>query len=89
MVTTLCLLIDLRKSKISIELEKSSIIIGNLNLLGWVVLKSDVSLSDELNKPLAKLCTVTQKGYWERLVDIYSNRRILFLQITMVIILKK
>ena len=32
---------------------------GNLNTLGWVVLKSDVSSSNNLNERLAKLCVIT------------------------------
>ena len=51
---------------------------GDLNILGWVVLKSDVSLSDKLNKPLAKLCALTEKYVWERLVKTDSQRIILF-----------
>ena len=31
----------------------------DLNLLGCVVFKSGVSLNDELNEPLAKLCAIT------------------------------
>ena len=49
---------------------------GDLNLLGWVVLKSGILLSEKLNIPLAKLCVTTEKGTWERLVNIDCQRRI-------------
>ena len=49
-----------------------------MNVVGWVVLKSDVSFSDKLNIPLAKLCAITEKGTWEGLVNTDSQRRILF-----------
>ena len=62
---------------------------GDTHLIGWVVLKSDVSLNDELNEPLAKLCAITQTDYWERLVNIDGRSRIFILQITMVIVLKR
>ena len=51
---------------------------GDLNLLGWVVLESEVSLSDELNEHLAKLCGIKEKDHWERLVNTDDQRRILF-----------
>ena len=62
---------------------------GDTNLIGWVVLKSYVSLNDELNEHLAKLCAITQTDYWERLVNIDDRNIIFILQITMVIVLKR
>ena len=58
LVTNECPFIDLKISK---EFNKSSVLIGNLKLLVWVVLKSVVTSSDKLNKPLAKLCAI---GKW-------------------------
>ena len=60
---------------------------GDLNLLGWVVLKSGILLSEKLNIPLAKLCATTEKVTWERLVNIDCQRRI-FLSNLMTIDLK-
>ena len=74
----MCPFIDLRKSKISKELKISNVVMGNLNLLGWMILKYDISTRDYLNELLAKLCAITQKYYWERLVNTDSHRRILF-----------
>ena len=51
---------------------------GDLRLLGWVVLKSDVSLSDDLNEPFATLCVIQETYYWERLVNTDDQRRIRF-----------
>ena len=33
-------------------------ILGDLNILGWVVFKSDENFNDDLNEPLAKLCAI-------------------------------
>ena len=35
---------------------------GDLNLLGWVVLKIDMALSDELNEPLVQLYPLIEKN---------------------------
>ena len=59
-------------------MESPSVVLGYLNLLGWVVLKSDMSLNDELNEPLAKLCVITQNDYWERLVQTDGLRRFVY-----------
>ena len=48
---------------------------GDLRLLGWVVLKSNVSLSDELNEPFAKLCVIQKTYYWEKLVNTDDQKR--------------
>ena len=60
LVTNECLLIDLKTSTLSKKFKKSSMLMGDLNLFGWVVLKLDVSLSDELNKPLATKCALSK-----------------------------
>ena len=78
MVINLSPLIDLRKFKISKGLESPSVVLGYLNLLGWVVLKSDMSLNDELSEHLAKLCVITQNDYWERLVQTDGLRRCVY-----------
>ena len=51
---------------------------GDLNLLGWVILRSDNRFNKVLNEPLAKLCAVESKGYWERLVNTDEKRKIFF-----------
>ena len=67
--------IDLRNSNNTKCVYKSYVVMGNLNLLGWVVLKSGVSLSEKLNTPLVKLCTITKTITLERLVNIDLQRR--------------
>ena len=62
--TTACPLIDLRTINVTKDSHTSYVIIGGLNLLGWVVLKSDVSLSEKLNTPLTQLNNITEKGKW-------------------------
>ena len=74
----MCPFIDLRKSKISKELKISNVVMGNLNLLGWIILKYNISTRDYLIELLAELCAITQKDYWERLVNTDSHRKILF-----------
>ena len=53
-------LIDLRNLKSNKVLKESNVLLGELKLLGWVVLKSDENLNDDLNEP-AKLCAI-EKG---------------------------
>ena len=54
MVANKCAVINLRKLK-SYRIQKNSnVTFGDLNLLGWVVLKSDKQIIDDLNEPLAK-----------------------------------
>ena len=67
-------LIDLRtlkRSSIKInENQKDSkfhIINGNLNLLGWVVLKSKNVIADKDDIALAKMSIIKQKNYWQKL----------------------
>ena len=64
-------LIDLRKRKRSSakinENQKDSkfhIINGNLNLLGWVVLKSKYVIADKCDTVLAKMSIIKQSKYW-------------------------
>ena len=49
-----------------------------MNLLGWVILKSDIKFNKILNKPLTKLCAVNDNKYWERLVNTDDQRKIWF-----------
>ena len=42
------------------------------------MLKSDNKFNKVLNEPLAKLCAVDSKGYWERLVNTDEKRKIFF-----------
>ena len=63
LVANKCPVIGLRKLK-SYNIQKdSNVTFGDLNLLGWVVLKSDKTNIEELNDPLAKLCAIQNKGY--------------------------
>ena len=63
LVANKCPVIDLRKLK-SYNIQKdSNVSFGDLNLFGWVVLKSDKIFIDESNEPLAKLCAIQNKGY--------------------------
>ena len=78
MVANNCPLIDTRNIKSSKELQGSDIVLGNLNLLGWVILKLDSKFNKVLNEPLAKLCDVDENGYSERLVNTDERKKILF-----------
>ena len=67
LVANKCPLIDLRKLKSFKVLKESDVILGDLNLLGWVVLKSNENFNDDLNEPLAKLCAIGKgviEKYW-------------------------
>ena len=65
MVANKCPLIDdTRNVKLSKELKESDVVLGDLNLLGWVILQSDSKLNNVLNDLLAKLCAVGENGYW-------------------------
>ena len=66
-----CPLIDLRKLKILIakmnENQKDSkfyIINGNLNLLGWVILKSKNVIADKYDTAFEKMSIIKQGNYW-------------------------
>ena len=37
-------------------------ILGDLNILGWIILKSDENVNDDLNKNLAKLRAIGKRG---------------------------
>ena len=54
-------LIGLRKLKSCKGLKEHDVILGDLNLHGWVTLKSGENFNDDLNEPLAKLCAI-EKG---------------------------
>ena len=51
---------------------------GDSNFLGWVVLKSDESMTNELNEQLVKLCDIKDKKYQERLVNTDIESSIFF-----------
>ena len=64
-------MIDLRKLKSSNTkinekqtAGKFHIINGNLNLLGWVVLKSNIIVADKYDIALAKTSIVKPGNYW-------------------------
>ena len=78
MVGNNCPLLDTRNTKTFKELQEIDVVLGDLNLLGWVILKSDIKFNKVLNVPLAKLCAVDNNGYWERLVNTDEQRNILF-----------
>ena len=61
MVVNKCPLIDTRK-KIK-ELQESDVVLSDLNVLGWVILKLDSKLNNVLNEPLTKLCAVDEVDY--------------------------
>ena len=54
LVANKCPVIGLRKLKSFNIQNDSNVTFGDLNLLGWVVLKSDKQIIDDLNEPLAK-----------------------------------
>ena len=51
---------------------------GYLNILGWVALKSDVSLSDKMNEYLVKNMLYQKGIFWERLVNTEYQKSFLF-----------
>ena len=51
---------------------------GNLNLLGWVVLKSNMVIVEKYDETLAKLNMIESDKYWQNLVNTDNKRRILF-----------
>ena len=51
-------LIDARNIKMCKELQESNVVLGDLNLLEWVILKSDSKFNKALNEPLEKLSAV-------------------------------
>ena len=40
------------------DLKEYDVLLGCLNLLGWIDLKSDEKINDDLNKHLAKKCDI-------------------------------
>ena len=78
-------MVDLRKLKRSSAKinknkkdDKFNIINGNLNLLGWVVLKSKNVIADKYNISLAKMSIIKQGKYWQKLVNTDDERSIIF-----------
>ena len=55
-----------------------SIINGNINVLGWVVLKSDILVRYKYDLVLAKLNIIESEDYWQRLVNTDNQRSVLF-----------
>ena len=78
MVGNNCPLIDTKNTKSFKELQETDVVLGYLNLLGWVIIKSDIKFNKVLNVPLEKLCAVDDNGYWERLVNTDEQRKIVF-----------
>ena len=64
MIGNNCPLLDIRNTKSFKELKDTDVVLGDLNLLGWVILKSNITFNKVLNEPLAKLCAVDENGYW-------------------------
>ena len=62
-VTNKCSLIDSRIINFYKELQEYDVVLGDLNLLGWVILKYDSKFNKILNEPLAKICAVDENGY--------------------------
>ena len=62
MVGNNCPLINTRNTKSCKDLQETAVVLGDLNLLGWVILKSDIEFNKVLNEPLAKLCAVNDNG---------------------------
>ena len=78
-------LIDLRLvKKVNVKINekqkksKFNIINGNLNLLGWVFLKSGIVFIDKYDPALAKLNILDPKKYWQKLVNTDNKRSIIF-----------
>ena len=47
--------------------------------MGWVLLKSSIVIRDKYDEPLAKLNIIeSEENYWQKLVNIYYERSILF-----------
>ena len=64
---------------------KFHIINGNLNLLGWVVLKSKIIIADNYDIALVEMSIIKQgSNYWQKLVNTDDKRSILFSIIIMV-----
>ena len=61
LVANKCPLIYLRKLISCKVVKDSDMILGDLNLLGWVVFKVDIKWIDDLNEPLAKLCAIEKE----------------------------
>ena len=84
-------LIDLRKikrpcAKINENQNdgKFQIINGNLNLLGWVVLKSKNVIADKYDISLAKMSIIKPGKYWQKLVNTDEKKNIHFKMIIVI-----
>ena len=75
MVANNCPFTDTRNIKSFKDLQESDVVLNDLNLLGWIILKSDIKFNKVLNEPLVKLCAVDDNGYWERLVNTDEQRK--------------
>ena len=78
MVANNCPFTDTINIKSSKDLQESDVVLNNLNLLRWVILKSDSKFNKVVNEPLAKLCALDESGYWERLINTDDQRKLLF-----------
>ena len=59
----------------SIKKGKFNIINGNLNLLGWIVLKSGIVVVDNNDLGLGKFNILNPENYWQKLANT-DNKRI-------------
>ena len=57
---------------------KFHIINGNLNLLGWVVLKSKKVIVYKYDIALVKMSIIKPGNYWKKLVNTDEKRSIIF-----------
>ena len=78
MVANNCPFTDTRNIKSSKDLQESDVVLNDLNLLGWVILKSNSKFNKVVNEPLAKLCALDENGYWESLINTDDQRKLLF-----------
>ena len=65
-------------AKINEKKDKYHLINGHLNLLGLVVLESDILMEDKYDISLEKLSIVKLERYWQKLIHTDSQRSILF-----------
>ena len=70
-----CPIIYITESKFIKEINETTVVMDDLYLFGWVVLKIDESMINNFNKLLVKLCA-TKKEDWERLVYTDMDRSI-------------
>ena len=63
---------------ISKEIKESTVIMCDLNLLDWIFLKLDKSMTNNLYKPLAKNCDIKDIEYWKRLDNMDIDGRFFY-----------